>query len=104
MNVAQSSQGKETQSTQGERPSTQPTKSSQGKVTQSTQGKMPASQGSATQVTEGNGKTHKQGVRRPFVPPWPITRLTAYKNVVGPTTTRSTPTKRIIPRRTSSVI
>lgn len=57
-------------------PTTQPTKSSGAKATQSTQGKRPSTQGNTTQVTQGNGKTQKLGIKRPFLPPGPTTRLT----------------------------
>ncbi|XP_058746694.1 uncharacterized protein LOC131619636 [Vicia villosa] len=44
----------------------------------------------------------KLGVRRPttpFVPPGPTTRLSAAKNMIGPTTRRTTPTKRTTPKK-----
>ena len=46
------------------------------------------------------GKLKKLGVRRPFVAPGPTTRLSAAKNLVGPTTRRTTPTKRLTPKKT----
>ncbi|XP_058784712.1 uncharacterized protein LOC131659554 [Vicia villosa] len=46
-------------------------------------------------------KAKKLAVRRPnapFIPPGPTTRLTAAKTAVGPTTMRTTPTKRATPK------
>lgn len=60
---------------------------------------MQAIKGNVTQITQGNGKTQKLGVRRPFVPLGPTIRLTATKNVVCPTTRLSTPSKRITPKK-----
>ncbi|CAI8594190.1 unnamed protein product [Vicia faba] len=68
-------------------------------VTQSSQGKSVPWQGTKEKASE-TGKLLKLGVRRPFVSPRATTRLSAARNAVGPTTIRSTPTKRSTSKRT----
>ena len=68
-------------------------------ATQSSQGKSVPGQGTKEKA-RGTGKLQKLGVRRPFVPPGPTTRLSAAKNATGPTTRRYTPTKRSASKRT----
>ncbi|XP_058768549.1 uncharacterized protein LOC131642290 [Vicia villosa] len=118
--ITQSTQGTQqnTQATQPTQPATQPVSQPAVNLSQSVSQpavnlSQPASaQGSKTSTqpskksTQPSKKTTtrpaKLGVRRPttpFVPPGPTTRLSAAKNMIGPTTRRTTPTKRTTPKK-----
>ncbi|XP_058755786.1 uncharacterized protein LOC131629000 [Vicia villosa] len=82
-----------------------PSQSSQAAPSQSSQA-APSQSSQAQKTTPKSAKkttpkAKKLAVRRPnapFIPPGPTTRLTATKIAIGPTTRRTTPTKRATPK------
>ncbi|XP_058726989.1 uncharacterized protein LOC131598396 [Vicia villosa] len=82
-----------------------PSQSSQAAPSQSSQA-APSQSSQAQKTTPKSAKkttpkAKKLAVRRPnapFIPPGPTTRLTAAKTAIGPTTRRTTPTKRATPK------
>ncbi|XP_058768325.1 uncharacterized protein LOC131642054 [Vicia villosa] len=116
--ITQSTQGthdvsvtQQTPNTQATQPASQPVSQPVVKLSQivsqpAVNLSQPASAQGSEKSTQSSKKTTmrpaKLGVRRPttpFVPPGPTTRLSAAKNMIGPTTRRTTPTKRTTPKK-----